>query len=156
MALQRRRGAYFEFVGDLELDPPPGIVCYPIEDNLEHLEAYLDGPSGSPYEGGQFQLDIVLPERYPFEPPRIKYNTPIYHPNIDDQGRICADVLKSSGAWRPSMTLSTTLMSLHTLMADPNPEDPLDADIVNSYSPISAIWLISPLFFSSPRPTNSK
>ncbi|ORX43014.1 ubiquitin-conjugating enzyme E2 T [Hesseltinella vesiculosa] len=120
---------------DLERDPPPGIICYPVGDDMSLLEAYLDGPQGSPFEHGKFRLEIVMPRNYPFAPPQIRFKTPIYHPNIDDKGRICADVLKIGvgGAWRPSMSLATTLISLHTLMAVPNPEDPLDADIAKEF-----------------------
>ncbi|KAI7861647.1 ubiquitin-conjugating enzyme/RWD-like protein [Spinellus fusiger] len=95
----------------------------------------IKGPPDSPYEKGLFQLDINIPHQYPFDPPQIRFKTPIYHPNIDESGRICADILKKgvSGGWRPSLNLSTTLISLSTLMAYPNPEDPLDADIAREF-----------------------
>ncbi|KAL0078009.1 ubiquitin-conjugating enzyme/RWD-like protein [Phycomyces blakesleeanus] len=128
---------------DLERDPPPGIVCYPIDDDITQLESFIKGPPESPYEKGLFQLDITIPLQYPFSPPQIRFKTPIYHPNIDDCGRICADILKKgvSGGWKPSLNLSTTLMSLSTLMAHPNPDDPLDADIVSTHIRIYMILL---------------
>lgn len=47
--------------------------------------------------------------RYPFEPPKVTFCTKIYHPNIDDQGRICLDLLKlpPNGSWKPSHNIST-------------------------------------------------
>ena len=54
----------------------------------------ITGPEDSPYEGGTFELDLSLPTTYPFEPPRLRFITPIYHPNIDNTGRICLDTLK--------------------------------------------------------------
>lgn len=92
----------------------------------------FQGPPGTPYESGLFRLDVTVPETYPFDPPMIKFLTPVYHPNIDDSGRICANVLKKGkdDQWKPSMNLRTTLLSLHALMGAPNPNDPLDVDIV--------------------------
>ncbi|KAJ0397969.1 hypothetical protein P43SY_003877 [Pythium insidiosum] len=78
----------------LESDPPYGISAWPKDDQLDRLEAQILGPEGSPYEGGVFLLDIEISERYPFEPPKVRFVTSIYHPNIDDAGRICLDTLK--------------------------------------------------------------
>ncbi|KPP70694.1 ubiquitin-conjugating enzyme E2 T-like, partial [Scleropages formosus] len=97
--------------------------------------AEIVGGVDTPYEGGVFTLEITIPERYPFEPPKIRFLTPIYHPNIDNGGRICLDALKlpPKGAWRPSLNISTVLSSIQLLMAEPNPDDPLMADISSEY-----------------------
>ncbi|CAL9703092.1 unnamed protein product [Knipowitschia caucasica] len=115
----------------LSTEPPPGITCWQTEDNMNELRAQIIGGSGSPYEGGIFSLEIKIPERYPFEPPNIRFITPIYHPNIDNCGRICHDALKlpPKGAWKPSLNISTVLTSIQLLMVEPNPDDPLMADI---------------------------
>ncbi|KAI8052631.1 ubiquitin-conjugating enzyme/RWD-like protein [Thamnidium elegans] len=117
---------------DLDRDPPPGITCYPKDDTITDLEAW---PPDSPYEAGLFKLSIQIPDRYPFQPPQIKFVTSIYHPNIDDTGRICADILKmgEKGEWKPAINLSTALTSLRQLLAAPNPDDPLNADIAREY-----------------------
>uniref|UniRef100_A0A3Q2NZN0 Ubiquitin-conjugating enzyme E2 T n=1 Tax=Fundulus heteroclitus TaxID=8078 RepID=A0A3Q2NZN0_FUNHE len=93
------------------------------------------GGAQTPYEGGIFSLEVKIPERYPFEPPNIRFLTPIYHPNIDNSGRICHDALKlpPKGAWRPSLNISTVLTSIQLLMAEPNPDDPLMADISSEF-----------------------
>lgn len=83
--------------------------------------------------------------RYPFEPPKIRFLTPIYHPNIDSAGRICLDVLKlpPKGAWRPSLNISTLLTSIQLLMAEPNPDDPLMADISSEYKYNKQLFLLN-------------
>ncbi|KAM9343448.1 ubiquitin-conjugating enzyme E2 T isoform 2-T2 [Pholidichthys leucotaenia] len=115
----------------LSTEPPPGITCWQTEDKMDDLRAQIVGGPGTPYEGGLFSLEISVPERYPFEPPKMRFLTPIYHPNIDNSGRICHDALKlpPKGAWKPSLNISTVLTSIQLLMAEPNPDDPLMADI---------------------------
>ncbi|XP_068604604.1 ubiquitin-conjugating enzyme E2 T [Brachionichthys hirsutus] len=119
----------------LSNEPPPGITCWQTEDLMDDLRAQILGGSETPYEGGVFSLEIKIPERYPFEPPKIRFLTPIYHPNIDNSGRICLDALKlpPKGAWRPSLNILTILTSIQLLMAEPNPDDPLMADISSEF-----------------------
>ena len=63
--------------------PPPGISCWlKDEDKLDALEATIKGPKNSPYEGGTFHLTVNIPERYPIEPPIVRFTTQIYHPNV--------------------------------------------------------------------------
>ena len=66
------------------------------------LFSEITGPEDSPYEGGIFELDLSVTDRYPFEPPKLRFITPIYHPNIDSTGRICLDLLKMP----PAVTFS--------------------------------------------------
>ncbi|XP_012711835.2 ubiquitin-conjugating enzyme E2 T [Fundulus heteroclitus] len=119
----------------LSTEPPPGITCWQTEERIDDLRAQIVGGAETPYEGGIFSLEVKIPERYPFEPPNIRFLTPIYHPNIDNSGRICHDALKlpPKGAWRPSLNISTVLTSIQLLMAEPNPDDPLMADISSEF-----------------------
>ncbi|KAI5076175.1 hypothetical protein GOP47_0008240 [Adiantum capillus-veneris] len=120
----------------LQSDPPPGVSAWPCDGHiLTHLQAQIHGPEGTVYANGVFKLDIQVPERYPFEPPNIKFITPVYHPNIDNGGRICLDLLNlpPKGAWRPSLNLLTLLASIGLLLADPNPDDGLMGDITAEY-----------------------
>ncbi|XP_066095514.1 ubiquitin-conjugating enzyme E2 T [Saccopteryx bilineata] len=119
----------------LATEPPPGITCWHERDQMDDLRAQIIGGANTPYEKGVFTLEVIVPERYPFEPPQIRFLTPIYHPNIDSAGRICLDVLKTPprGAWRPSLNIATVLASIQLLMAEPNPDDPLMADISSEF-----------------------
>lgn len=127
----------------LSKEPPPGITCWQTEGLMDDLRAQILGGSGTPFEGGVFLLEIKVPERYPFEPPQIRFLTPIYHPNIDNAGRICHDALKlpPKGAWKPSLNILTVLTSIQLLMAEPNPDDPLMADISSEFKYNKQLYL---------------
>lgn len=127
----------------LATEPPPGITCWQETDQMDHLRAQILGGAHTPYEKGVFTLEIVIPERYPFEPPQIRFLTPIYHPNIDSAGRICLDILKlpPKGAWRPSLSIATVLTSIQLLMSEPNPDDPLMADISSEFKYNKPVFL---------------
>ncbi|XP_051004195.1 ubiquitin-conjugating enzyme E2 T [Acomys russatus] len=119
----------------LAIEPPPGITCWQEKDRVDDLRAQILGAVNTPYEKGVFTLAVIIPERYPFEPPQVRFLTPIYHPNIDSSGRICLDILKlpPKGAWRPCLNIATVLTSIQLLMAEPNPDDPLMADISSEF-----------------------
>lgn len=101
------------------------------DDSMSTWTASMKGPDDTPYEGGEFQLDIKIPDNYPFGPPKVSFNTKIYHLNIDTSGGICLDILKHN--WSPSLTLEKVLYSISSLLNDPNPDDPLRADLAREY-----------------------
>jgi len=115
----------------LQKDPPCNCSAGPVDDDLFHWEATILGPEKTVYEGGIFQLNILFPANYPFKPPKIKFNTTIYHPNINSSGGICLDILKDN--WSPALTISKVLLSICSLLNDPNPDDPLVPDIAEQY-----------------------
>merc|ERR1712178_276172 len=85
-------------------DPVEGIKIQPNESNFRHFFVQMAGPTETPYEGGQFALEIFLPEEYPMQPPKILFRSKIYRPNIDKLGRNCLDFLKTN--WSPALQLS--------------------------------------------------
>ncbi len=99
------------------------------------------------FAGGIFKLELFLPDDYPMTPPKIRFLTKIYHPNIDKLGRICLDVLKStyhshprgtalmvsSGNWSPALQIRTILLSIQALLGAPNPDDPLANDVAQRW-----------------------
>ncbi|KAF2708290.1 ubiquitin-conjugating enzyme E2 N [Pleomassaria siparia CBS 279.74] len=112
-------------------DAVPGISAVPHDDNLRYFDVTIDGPSQSPYEGGVFKAELFLPDDYPMTPPKIRFLTRIYHPNIDRLGRICLDVLKSN--WSPALQIRTILLSIQALLGAPNPDDPLANDVAQAW-----------------------
>lgn len=117
---------------ELKNSESDNITAGPVSDeNIFDWTATLIGPKDSPYEGGIFILTINFPQDYPFKPPKISFNTKIYHPNINASGSICLDILNSQ--WSPALTISKTLLSICSLLTDPNPDDPLVSTIANLY-----------------------
>mmetsp|Transcript_45296 Transcript_45296/g.66711 ORF Transcript_45296/g.66711 Transcript_45296/m.66711 type:complete len:119 (+) Transcript_45296:2-358(+) len=96
-----------------------------------HWQATIMGPDDSPYAGGVYFLEINFPADYPFKPPKVHFTTRIYHCNINSNGGICLDILKDQ--WSPALTLSKVLLSICSLLTDPNPDDPLVPDIAQLY-----------------------
>lgn len=105
-------------------EPAPGISACPFTNNLRYFNVIISGPDSSPYSGGVFKLELFLPEEYPMAPPKVRFLTKIYHPNIDKIGRICLDILKDK--WSPALQIRTVLLSIQALLSAPNPDDPLN------------------------------
>ena len=116
---------------NLKKDPPANCSAGPVGDDIFHWQATLMGPGESPFEGGVFFLDINFPSDYPYKPPRVTFSTKIYHPNINSSGGICLDILKDQ--WSPALTISKVLISICSLLDDPNPDDPLVPSIAELY-----------------------
>ena len=117
---------------ELSNENNPNISAGPIDDNnIFAWSATIIGPKDSPYEDGIFLLKISFPQNYPFKPPQISFETKIYHPNISSSGSICLDILQSN--WSPALTITKTLLSISSLLTDPNPDDPLVPEIAKIY-----------------------
>jgi len=116
---------------DIQKDAPENCSAGPRGDNIYVWDAMIMGPSGTPYAGGVFNLEIHFPSDYPFKPPKCIFITKIYHPNISANGAICLDILKDQ--WSPALTISKTLLSICSLLNEPNPKDPLVPEIADIY-----------------------
>ncbi|KAJ7063813.1 ubiquitin-conjugating enzyme/RWD-like protein [Mycena amicta] len=120
-------------IADCKNDKTSNITIDLIDNSPFHLKGSFSGPEGTPYEGGLFQVDIVIPDSYPFQPVKMKFITKVYHPNVSSaSGAICLDILKD--AWSPVLTLKSTLISLQSLLCSPEPNDPQDAEVAKHYT----------------------
>lgn len=73
-------------------------------EHLTDMQATIMGPGDSPFSGAVFFVNIHFPPDYPFKPPKVQFQTRVYHPNINSQGSICLDILKEQ--WSPALTIS--------------------------------------------------
>ena len=126
-------------LSELVKDPPSNCSAGPHSDDIMKWRATITGPEGTPYHGGIFFLDIEFPIDYPFKPPHVKFITPILHPNVNSSGGICIDILKDR--WSPALTVSKLLLSLSSLMHEPNPDDPLVPELANLYKTNRAAYM---------------
>jgi ubiquitin-conjugating enzyme E2 D len=122
-------------LSDIQADIKKGVLqncsANPINDDLFHWEGSIIGPPDSLYEGGFFKLDIIFQNNYPFQAPIVTFRTKVYHPNISSTGSICLDILK--GEWSPALNITRVLLSISSLLTDPNPNDPLSAEPATLY-----------------------
>ncbi|CAB4431312.1 unnamed protein product [Rhizophagus irregularis] len=103
---------------DLGRDPPSSCSAGPIGDDLFHWQ---DLPNSV----------YVTLINYPFKPPKVNFTTRIYHPNINSNGSICHDILRNG--WSSAYTISKVLLSIFSMMTDPNPDDSLVPEIAHVY-----------------------
>lgn len=131
IAVQRIKREFKEVVKSEEA-AKCAISVEVVNDTFTELKGEIAGPPDTPYEGGNFVLEIRIPETYPFNPPKIRFVTKIWHPNISSvTGAICLDILKDQ--WAAAMTLRTVLLSLQALLAAAEPDDPQDAVVARQY-----------------------
>jgi ubiquitin-conjugating enzyme E2 D/E len=117
---------------DLRKDAPLNCSAGPISpEDMFRWEGIIVGPDDTPYAGGIFDMKILFPVDYPFKPPTVTFTTKIYHPNINQAGGICLDILKTQ--WSPALTISKVLLSVCSMLSDPNPDDPLMPEIATQY-----------------------
>jgi len=117
-----------------ELKKSPVCNCYaePTNDTLMEWSSTIMGPFGTPYENGIFKLKMKFSSSYPFTAPQVRFVTKIFHPNIDSSGGICLDVLKDK--WSPILNIEKILLSICSLLNDPNPADPLVKHAADLYT----------------------
>ncbi|KAF5330519.1 hypothetical protein D9619_005688 [Psilocybe cf. subviscida] len=118
----------------LMMSASPGISAFPKNDgNLFEWIGTIEGPSETIYAGLVFKISINFPPNYPYVAPTIKFDTPCYHPNVDIAGgAICLDILQDK--WSAVYSVQTILLSLQSLLGEPNNASPLNPDAANLWS----------------------
>eukprot|EP00798_Chlamydomonas_sp_ICE-L_P023757 gene23754-9315_t len=104
----------------------------PPEDNLYIWTASVFGPNDSPWEGGVFSLKFQFGERYPDKPPRVRFVSEMFHPNVYSDGTLCLDIIQD--AWSPIHNICTLLTSIQSLLTDPNCASPANPEAALLYN----------------------
>ncbi|KAJ6350081.1 hypothetical protein OIU78_006295 [Salix suchowensis] len=108
-----------------------GVSAFPEGESIFAWIGTIMGGKGTAYEGLSYKLSLCFPPDYPFKPPQVKFETMCFHPNVDQFGNICLDILQDK--WSSAYDCRTILLSIQSLLGEPNPESPL-----NSYA--SRLW----------------
>jgi ubiquitin-conjugating enzyme E2 G2 len=120
--------------------PPEGIVAGPVdESNFFEWEALITGPPDTDYDGGCFPVRLTFPRDYPLNPPKMRFTRPLWHPNIYPDGRVCISILHAPGndplhyersceRWSPVQSVEKILVSVISMLAEPNDESPANLD----------------------------
>jgi ubiquitin-conjugating enzyme E2 C len=107
------------------MEPMEGVTAFPDGDNLLAWAATVKGSDAGVYDGLTFNLSMNFPSNYPISAPVVKFETPIFHPNVDQSGNICLDILKDK--WSATYTVATLLLSIQGLLDTPNNDSPLNS-----------------------------
>ncbi|KAJ3364478.1 E2 SUMO-conjugating protein ubc9 [Allomyces arbusculus] len=104
-----------------------GFVCKPTKTtdgtlNLMRWEAAIPGKAGTPWEGGEYKLQLEFPRSYPQDPPVVRFTPALFHPNVYPDGKICLSII--GYAWKPAITLKEILLGVQELLDTPNLESP--------------------------------
>ena len=103
-----------------------GVQGAPSDNNIMVWDAVIYGPADTPFEDGTFKLQIEFSEEYPNKPPKVKFLSKMFHPNVYNDGSICLDILQNR--WSPTYDVSSILTSIQSLLDEPNPNSPANAE----------------------------
>ena len=98
----------------------------PASHNIMTWRAFIEGPADTLFEGATFSLTMNFKDEYPKKPPHVRFETPVFHPNVYTNGEICLDLLQNN--WSPLYDASNVLLAIQTLLSDPNPDSPANSE----------------------------
>ena len=105
----------------------PGTYIY----TLEFSYFILESTAETPFEDGTFKLILNFDESYPNKPPTVKFLSRMFHPNVYANGELCLDILQNR--WSPTYDVAAILTSIQSLLHDPNPNSPANAEAAQLY-----------------------
>ncbi|XP_041471527.1 NEDD8-conjugating enzyme Ubc12-like [Lytechinus variegatus] len=111
-------------LGELNL-PKTCQIDFPDPDDLLVFKLAIQPDEGF-YRNGRFVFGFKVSPNYPHEPPKVKCETMVYHPNIDLEGNVCLNILRED--WKPVLTINAIVYGLQFLFLEPNPDDPLNKE----------------------------
>lgn len=111
-------------LNELQL-PPTCNTIFPDPNDLLNFKLIICPDEGF-YKGGRFTFTFKVGQGYPHEPPKVKCDVMIYHPNIDLEGNVCLNILRED--WKPVLTINSVIYGLQYLFLEPNPDDPLNKE----------------------------
>ena len=106
------------------MNPAKGVSAFPNGDNFFAWTGTITGASSTVYENLAYKVSLSFPADYPYTAPTVRFETPIFHPNVDQHGNICLDILKEK--WSAIYNVSSILISIQSLLGEPNPDSPLN------------------------------
>ena len=119
-----------------ELELPPGCsIDFPDPKDLMKFIVSIRPDEGF-WREAKYRFSFAMKPLYPHEPPKVKCETLIYHPNIDLDGNVCLNILRED--WKPILSISAVIYGLLHLLLEPNPNDPLNqeaAEILKNNKP---------------------
>lgn len=111
------------------------LSAFPDGDNIFQWTGTIAGGGGTVYEGLTFKLSLKFPTAYPYEAPQVTFITPCFHPNVDQYGNICLDILKEK--WSAVYNVRTILLSIQSLLGDPNLDSPLNGHAASIWNNVA-------------------
>ncbi|MED6179555.1 Ubiquitin-conjugating enzyme E2 20 [Stylosanthes scabra] len=109
-----------------------GISAFPEEDNIFCWKGTITGSKDTVFEGTEYKLSLSFPNDYPFKPPKVKFESTCFHPNVDVHGNICLDILQDK--WSSAYDVRTILLSIQSLLGEPNISSPLNPQAAQLWS----------------------
>lgn len=132
-------------LAELNKNPVEGFSAGLIDDeDILKWEVLIIGPEDTYFEGGFFKAHLIFPETYPLHPPKLKIISDIWHPNVGKDGTVCISILHEPGddkygyekaheRWSPVHTVETIMVSVISMLADPNDESPANVDAAKNW-----------------------